>query len=146
MPLSEDPIHGRCLCGAVVYEIQPPVRFCAHCHCTMCRRAAGAPLVTWAGIPRDRFRVLQGRELLTRYPSSPGAARSFCSRCGSQLLFESERWPGEYHVTVNNLDRLPVPPAAHVYYSDRVTWLDVGDDLPRLGGPTGVEPLPKDPH
>lgn len=142
MPPTQAPIRGSCLCGAVVYEIEPPVRFCAHCHCTMCRRAAGAPVVTWAGIPRDRLRFIAGEERLTRYRSSPGAVRSFCSTCGSQLLFEAERWPGEYHVTVNNLDRLPAPPAAHVYYSDRVHWLNVGDDLPRLGGASGVEPLP----
>ena len=32
-------------------------------------------------------------------------------------------------------------PNFHVYYSDRVAWLATADDLPKLGGETGLEPL-----
>jgi hypothetical protein len=35
-------------------------------------------------------------------------------------------------------------PEMHVYFSDRAPWIDVRDDLPRLGGPTGMEPIPKE--
>ena len=33
------------------------------------------------------------------------------------------------------------PPQLHVYYDDRAPWVCIGDDLPRLGGETGLEPL-----
>ena len=37
------------------------------------------------------------------------------------------------------------PPQLHVYFDDRAGWLDLDDDLPRLGGETGLEPIkPKD--
>lgn len=30
---------------------------------------------------------------------------------------------------------------AHVYFDDRVTWTSTDDELPRLGGKTGLEPI-----
>lgn len=32
-------------------------------------------------------------------------------------------------------------PQLHVYFDDRADWVQVTDDLPRLGGKTGLEPL-----
>jgi hypothetical protein len=135
-------IPGSCLCGAVQFEIVPPVRFCVHCHCSLCRRAHGAPLVTWTGVDTDRLRITGGQESLTHFASTPGALRSFCAVCGSTLFFESERWPGEVHVAVANLNApLDMKPEAHVFYSDHAEWFDLSADLPRLGGKSGVEPL-----
>ena len=33
------------------------------------------------------------------------------------------------------------PPQCHIYFDDRVDWVAVNDGLPRLGGPTGLEPI-----
>jgi hypothetical protein len=83
-----------------------------------------------------------GAALLTRYASSAEAVRSFCSVCGTQLLFKSTRWPGEIHVATGSLidppDRMA---AAHVNYSDRVSWYDPTAALPKYGGVTGMEKL-----
>ena len=45
---------GRCHCGRVRFVARFPSRFVAHCQCESCRRAHGAALVTWAGLPADR--------------------------------------------------------------------------------------------
>jgi hypothetical protein len=135
-------IHGACLCGGVRFEITPPTRFCAHCHCTMCRRAHAAPLVTWSGVPDGQFRITEGEALLSRYASSDHATRSFCSRCGTPLLFASSRWPGEVHVATGSLiDPPDRKPAGHVHFSDHASWFDVEAHLPKYGGATGMEPL-----
>ena len=42
-------VHGTCLCGSVRFSASLPSKWVAHCHCTYCRRAHGAPFVTWAG-------------------------------------------------------------------------------------------------
>ena len=76
-------VPGSCLCGAVRFEIDLPVLFCAHCHCSMCRRAHGAGYVTWIGVPYDRFRIREGTDTLVRYRSSDHGTRSFCGSCGS---------------------------------------------------------------
>jgi len=33
--------RGRCLCGAVRYELRGPLRPVVACHCNMCRRTSG---------------------------------------------------------------------------------------------------------
>jgi hypothetical protein len=136
-----DSIAGECLCKGVRFELSLPAKFCAHCHCSMCRRAHGAAFVTWTGVPKGQLVVTTGAELLCRHESSPGALRTFCSRCGSSLFFEAERWAGEIHLAVANLERLPFAPSAHVFFDDHVEWVTIADDLPRLGGATGTEPL-----
>lgn len=139
---AEHVIHAACMCKAVRLELTPPAISCDHCHCSMCRRAHAAPIVTWSNMPEAQVKVSAGESLLTHYRSSPEAIRSFCSICGTQLMFRSTRWPGETHVpTATLLDPPDKLPREHVYYDERVSWYECADDLPKLGGPTGGEPL-----
>lgn len=121
---------GGCLCGSVRFGVTPPTKWCAHCHCTLCRRAHGAAFVTWVGVDADQFRLDQDATLQW-YESTPGAFRGFCRTCGSTLLFRSDRWPGEMHVTRASFDaEIDRPPAGHAYYSTHVDWARVDDGLP----------------
>ena len=43
-------VEGGCLCGAVRFSLELPSKWCAHCHCSMCRRAHGAGYVTWGQV------------------------------------------------------------------------------------------------
>lgn len=130
-----EPIRGECRCGQVAFEFDPPTKFCAHCHCESCRRSHGAGVVTWVGTYAEKFRLLRGKETLGRYTSERGATRSFCSRCGSMLLFESPQWAGEVHVAraqiAGPVDR---EPSVHVFYDEHVSWLKVDDELRKLPG------------
>lgn len=120
--------QGSCLCGAVRYRIDFPTRFFAHCHCRSCRRAHGAPVVSWAGVTAPAFHLLAGEDTLRRYESSPRTFRSFCGRCGTSLFFTSERWEGEVHVAVATLDEpMDRPPMGHHLYEEHVDWFQVGD-------------------
>jgi len=92
----------------------------------LCRRAHGAAFVTWIGVAAERFELVQGADRLQRYRSSAEATRSFCGACGSTLLFESSRWPGEVHVALANVEG-PVDrtPETDVYWADHVEWGDL---------------------
>ena len=140
---TTDSLHGSCLCGEVRFEVQPPTAWCAHCHCSMCRRAHGAPYVTWFGAVRERFKITSGEAALVRFQSSEHGVRSFCGRCGSQLFCELEEHPGIVDVVLASMrEPLDRRPQMHVWFSDRAEWVNVGcDGLPRLGGATGMEPL-----
>ena len=124
--------RGSCLCGAVRFRADLPSKWVAHCHCTYCRRAHGAPFVTWVGFPSGQFSLEPGSESPTWYESSADAKRAFCPRCGSPMFFQSARWPGEVHVAralfADPLDR---EPSAHVFFENHVPWLQVNDDLPK---------------
>ena len=99
--MSDQPktAEGGCYCGAVRFRVTFPSRFCAHCHCSNCRRAHGAAFVTYVGFRREQLEFLAGEELLKRYATETGATRSFCTACGTTLFYEGPRWDGEILVT-----------------------------------------------
>ena len=134
-------ISGACLCGEVQFEVTLPSLWCGHCHCSNCRRAHGAAFVTFVGFVTDRFRVTSGSHSRVCYLTETGATRSFCSRCGSTLTYESPRWPGEVHVALASL-QAPIDraPESHVYVDHKAPWWEIEDSLPQLGGETGTEP------
>ena len=35
-------MKGSCLCGGVVYEIDPPFKIFQYCHCSRCRKFTGS--------------------------------------------------------------------------------------------------------
>jgi hypothetical protein len=135
-------VPGACLCGAVRFGIALPTLFCAHCHCSMCRRAHGAGFVTWIAVTTDRFTLVAGNDRLVRYRSSDHGTRSFCGTCGSTLFFESTQRPDHIDIVLANMQaKIDRVPEFHAFFDDRADWVHVGDDLPRFGGTTGLDPL-----
>lgn len=128
-------VTGSCLCGAVSFELKLPSLWCGHCHCSQCRRAHGAGYVTWVGFEGDQFLLKSGGEDLQWFESSPGARRGFCSKCGSSMLFEAERWPGEIHVTLGNIEG-PVDrkPTGNAFFETHVDWMPIDRSLKTSGG------------
>ena len=127
-------VEGGCLCGDVRFSARLPSKWVAHCHCSLCRRSAGAAFVTWVGLEDRVVEVDDAHGRLAWYASSARGERGFCRRCGSTLFFRSPRWPGELHVTLANFDG-PVDkaPQVHVFWDTHVAWADVdpNDGLPR---------------
>lgn len=140
--MSASRVSGSCFCRAVRFGIELPTLFCAHCHCSMCRRAHGAAFVTWFSVPRSRLRLESGEADLVRFRSSDHGTRSFCGRCGSSLFCESTRHPDRIDVVLANMEgAIDRAPQLHVYFDDRAGWTAADDGLPRLGGRTGLEPI-----
>jgi hypothetical protein len=143
-----DRISGSCFCGTVGFEIELPTLFCVHCHCSMCRRPHGASFVTWTAVAPSQLSMTAGEDHLQTYESSEHGRRQFCDLCGSQLFcWHVKDEAGEPELIDVTLASLHGPidrsPSAHVYYDSRADWTQVNDDLPKLGGPTGLEPLPE---
>jgi hypothetical protein len=67
----------------------------------------------------------------TRFSSSEHGTRSFCTRCGTQLTFQSSRAPGQLDVTTCSLDDPErVPPRDHTRTSSQLSWIELADGLP----------------
>ncbi|HXZ84541.1 MAG TPA: GFA family protein, partial [Myxococcota bacterium] len=119
-----------------------PSLFCAHCHCSMCRRNHGAGYVTWFAVPREALTLERGGGDLVRFASSEHGSRSFCRRCGTSLFCENALHPERTDIPLGTVDGpIDRAPQAHAFFDCRADWVEIGDDLPRLGGKTGFEPL-----
>jgi len=139
--LSDPTVDGACLCGAIRFRVTLPTLFCGHCHCTMCQRNHGAGFVTWVGVARDQIAILSGEADLQHYASSEHGQRSFCRACGTSLFCEIDAHPDQVDVPLASMQGpIDRAPQAHIYFDDRAEWVVVSDDLPRLGGTTGLEP------
>ena len=114
-------LEGGCLCGALRYNIEPGDSRIVNCHCTLCRRASGAPFVTWFLLSREQFRLTAGEPAVLQ--SSDHGTRWFCDRCGTPIAFLSDKRPDKIDVTVCSLD----DPDSHVpeedvYVETRLDW------------------------
>ena len=122
-------LTGRCHCGAISYAMRPEVVHSALCHCTDCRRHAGAPMVAWAMVPAEALEV-SGTP--ATYRSSEHGRRLFCGACGTGLFYVNERMlPGMIDVQTGTLDEPgALPPAAHIQTAERLPWMEAAHDLP----------------
>ena len=88
--VSDTAARGRCLCGAVRYEVRGPLRDVLICHCEECRRWHGH-VGAYTAASREALVVLDARAL--RWIESPrsdaAARRGFCGECGSSLFWDA---------------------------------------------------------
>lgn len=126
-PLQAD---GGCLCGALRYRVDGPLVDAGYCHCRLCQRASGAPVVAWFTIEADRFAWTAGSPRV--YRSSAVYQRESCAVCGSQLAFRRSVEPRYVDVTIASLDApATVAPEYHIWRMSRLPWFDTADALPR---------------
>ena len=134
-------VRGSCYCGAVQIEVEPPAEEVGHCHCANCRRAFGTGIYSYAWFPDEQVRVVSGDEHLTRHVNDLGRQRRFCKICGTTMLYSTPRYPGTSVNLACLLDSLGQLPDRHVYADRAPDWLPITDELLRLGGESGEEPL-----
>ncbi len=81
-------MHGSCLCGAVIFIADEPLRSVIACHCTQCRKTSGH---FWAAtsLPLDRLHLTNSAGLRW-FRSSATAERGFCGTCGASLFWKPE--------------------------------------------------------
>jgi hypothetical protein len=121
---------GGCHCGAVRYRVTGEPAYAALCHCSDCRKSAGAPVVHWTCYPAASFDLLQGE--LTDFASSPIATRSFCPTCGTGVIYRNEtNLPGLIDVQGGTLDDPDsLPPQIHVQAAERLAFMEMAHELP----------------
>lgn len=128
--MTGDGMKGSCLCGEIQYEVAALASPIMHCSCMTCRKAHSAAFNTAAAVKKTDFRWLKGETLLSHFESSPGKIRSFCSRCGSQLI-KTKTDSDDIVLRVGSLDDDPgVKPQARIWHSHEVPWLDYSTDIP----------------
>jgi hypothetical protein len=125
-------LAGGCHCGAVRYEIDGEPLAHALCHCSDCRRHAGAPVVSWMMCPESVVTITNGS--LRTYHSSQHGRRQFCADCGTGLFYlNAEMMPGLIDVQSATCDTPEAVPAqAHIQVAERIAWMRHAHELPEF--------------
>jgi len=87
---------GSCLCGAVEFHVDQVSASVGACHCSMCRKWGGGPLMA---VDCGTDVSFKGKESIAIFDSSEWAERGFCKQCGSHLF---------YRLKGNNQTMIPV--------------------------------------
>ena len=123
-------ITGGCHCGAIRYQVEGDPIVHALCHCTDCRRSAGAPMVAWTMYPATAVKVTKGAPKIRK--SSEHGRRYFCSDCGTGLFYFNDqilpRIVDVQSATYDNPDAIPAQ--AHIQVAERIGWMEKAHELP----------------
>ena len=97
---------GGCQCGAVRFEVKAPSKIeCGDCYCSICSKSGYLHLI----VPRSRFRLIQGEQILTNYTFNTGVAQHlFCTTCGIKSFYVPRSNPDGYSVNVRCLEPEPI--------------------------------------
>jgi hypothetical protein len=129
-------VDGSCLCGGVAFEIELPFRRANMCHCSRCRKHSGGAGLVQGRVPRERFRLVRGAELIRSFRPEGGKVKAFCAVCGSSLF--GGDWPDgpEVSVRLGALDGDPgIRPEYHTFVGSAAPWDVLPDDgRPRYAG------------
>ena len=120
---------GRCLCGAVAYEVRGPLRDVIVCHCVECRRWSGS-VGTFSATRTEHLAVTESGAL--RWFDSPesdrGARRGLCAECGSSLFWQAAG-AERVGIAAGTLDQpTGLRVAAHIYTHQLPDWAELPDD------------------
>ncbi|MET0231318.1 MAG: GFA family protein [Rhodanobacteraceae bacterium] len=123
MKSAETKLIGGCLCGSVRYAATGEPKSVGLCHCESCRRASGAPVVSWFVIALDQF-AITGE--LTRYASSADVVRAFCAKCGTPISYVHRDAPSLIELTSATLDEPDrLVPTRESWLSEKIAWMCV---------------------
>lgn len=127
--MSEERHTGSCLCGAVSYEVEGPLREVIGCHCTQCRKQTGHYGAT-TNVPRDALTV-RGADKVTWFRSSEKGRRGFCSVCGSVLFWDPiERdWTSVALGAIDGATGTHLE--MHIHVADKGDYYEIADGLPQ---------------
>ncbi|MGI9483107.1 MAG: GFA family protein, partial [Hyphomicrobiales bacterium] len=130
---EKPPVTGGCLCGNIRYEIINPPIDVGYCHCKMCQRFTGAPMIAGSTFAKDSVLFTKGK--VKFYQSSPIAKRGFCDSCGSSMVYQpiSRRWTDWIFLFAGTLDNADeFVPEWHLGVESHVPWLKYNDELPKV--------------
>ena len=122
---------GRCLCGALRYELDGPFNAMMHCHCSMCRKQHGTGFATFVVAPIAGFRWSAGEDRLARYQSSPHGVRTFCSVCGSAGPADLPEFGIAFAPAASLEGDLGIKPQSHMFVGSKAPWDAITDALPQ---------------
>lgn len=123
---ADNEMAGQCLCGAVEIRAERRDRMDV-CHCVMCRRWGGGPLMA---VHCGRDIRITGLDSVTVYNSSDWAERAFCSQCGTHLFYKF-KGSGEYAVPAGFFESgTEFAMASQIFIDQKPAYYDFANQTP----------------
>jgi hypothetical protein len=93
--------RGGCHCGGVAFEVLAPDAIDVEdCNCSICAMTGYLHLI----VPKERFRLIAGQDMLATYEFNTGTARHlFCRVCGIKSFYVPRSHPDGYSVNARCL-------------------------------------------
>ncbi|TRY30591.1 GFA family protein [Aliiglaciecola sp. M165] len=112
--------QGSCHCGSVTFKIECGEEVeVEDCNCSVCSKFGFLHLI----LPKKRFTLLSGEDMLTEYRFNTGVAKHFfCSKCGAKPFYIPRSNPDGVDVNVRCLDTKP--PKITIVPFDGQNWED----------------------
>ena len=122
---------GGCLCGAVRFRAASCSNHVGACHCGMCRKWGGGPLMA---VDCGTEVAFDDEQSIGVYASSDWAERGFCTRCGSHLFYRLKD-SGQYIMPVGLFDEIETPVFDHQVFIDaKPGWYDFANATENMTG------------
>ena len=121
--MADHPIAGKCLCGAVKFQVSGAFESFFLCHCSRCRKDSGSAHSANLFASNARLAWVSGEDSIKTFRLSGSRhTKSFCSECGSALPVVQPDI-GLLVVPAGSLDSwIDLRPNAHICYSSRANW------------------------
>ena len=124
-------LHGRCLCGAVTLTVDSFHGSLGACHCSMCRKWGGGPLLA---VECGTDVQIVGEAHVSAYDSSEWAQRGFCNRCGTHLFYRL-KGNNEYVVPIGVFDDRPeISFKSQIFIDEKPEYYDFANETSFMTG------------
>ena len=123
-------LTGRCLCGAVSYELAGDVIATAVCHCDHCQRQSGGAFSV--NLVAHESQLTVSGDLKTYGDTGDHGGdtvfvrRHFCPECGSPIVSDLVETAGIIAVKAGTLDdKSDIRPTVEAWCDAKQSWVDL---------------------
>ena len=135
-------INGRCLCGAVQYNVSSEPIAKRICWCRLCQYLSAGNGTVNAMFKRTDV-VIQGetRDYASIADSGAHMHRQFCPTCGTPMFGYAEERAHLLVVRVGTMDNPSAcPPTTTIWTSQAPSWACINNTLPQIEGQPSPPP------
>lgn len=128
-------LKGRCLCGAVKFEVKESFKAFYLCHCKQCQQLTGSAFASNIFTDPGNIVWLKGKEQVSVYEHpTRGFSKAFCKCCGSAVPFINKSGKSLVIPAGSLTDNPRIIPEASIFNSEKPCWLNEGLEAKTFDG------------
>lgn len=134
--MTEQPVTGGCLCGAVRFSVNAEPIVARHCWCRLCQYLGAGSGTVNVCFPSDQF-TLEGTLTIHEAVADSGnrMSRGFCPSCGTPVTSAAEARPHLIFVRAGTLDNPDLmAPQVTIWTAQAPDWACIDPSIPSTEG------------